>query len=308
MRLRNIVITGATALALVAGGTAAGAAIASSPVSSSGVIDGCYTNAEVNGSHVFVLQDQGTSCPKGTTAIEWNQTGLQGPAGPAGPAGATGATGPAGPPGSAGATGAQGPQGPAGTNGSSVVTSPGTVAGGSCTTGDTDIDLADGEVYTCTAGTWNDTGSSLQGPPGVFPDNTETSAVSIPATSDNLCYPETPPSVIEAIEGGTTANDGAQAWYSLALPAGCSVCAWLDWPAGGQTSDQAQAAVTVLIPGFPSATYQTGPHGEDCPTFTSENPGPSGAYTEYFEVTDTSPSSSPDSGTYSLLLVDENFT
>jgi hypothetical protein len=108
MHARRIIITGATALALVAGGTAAGAAIASGPVSSSGVIDGCYTNAEVNGSHVFVLQDQGTACPKGTTAISWNQTG------PAGPAGATGPTGPAGPKGATGPAGAQGLPGPTG--------------------------------------------------------------------------------------------------------------------------------------------------------------------------------------------------
>jgi hypothetical protein len=92
MHVRRIVITAAAALALVAGGTAAGAAIASGPVSNSGVIDGCYTNAEVNGSHAFVLQDQGTSCPSGTTAIEWNQTGPQGPAGPAGPQGPPAAT------------------------------------------------------------------------------------------------------------------------------------------------------------------------------------------------------------------------
>jgi collagen type VII alpha len=113
MRLRNIVITGATALALVAGGTAAGAAIASSPVSSSGVIDGCYTTAATpGGSHVFVLQNQGTKCPSGTTAISWNQTGPAGPAGPTGATGPAGATGPTGPQGPTGATGAQGQTGP----------------------------------------------------------------------------------------------------------------------------------------------------------------------------------------------------
>ncbi len=103
MRPRGIILSVGAALALVAGGTAAGAAIASSPVSSSGVIDGCYTNAEINGSHVFVLQDQGTTCPKGTTPISWNQTGPQGPAGAPGATGATGPQGPAGPAGPAGA-------------------------------------------------------------------------------------------------------------------------------------------------------------------------------------------------------------
>jgi hypothetical protein len=78
MHIRKIILTVAAALALVAGGTAAGAAIAGGPVSSSGMIDGCWTNAEVNGAHGFVLQDQGTACPKGTTAISWNQTGAAG--------------------------------------------------------------------------------------------------------------------------------------------------------------------------------------------------------------------------------------
>jgi hypothetical protein len=101
MHVRRIVITGATALALVAGGTAAGAAI-TGPVGGDGTIHGCYTSQELNGSHVFVLQDAGTSCPKGTIAISWNQ---QGPAGPTGPPGATGPAGPQGQP---------GPQGPPG--------------------------------------------------------------------------------------------------------------------------------------------------------------------------------------------------
>ena len=84
MKTIRIVITGATALALVAGGTAAGAAITGGPVDGSGVIHGCWTNAAINGTHVFVLQDAGTACPKGTTAISWNQRGPAGPAGLAG--------------------------------------------------------------------------------------------------------------------------------------------------------------------------------------------------------------------------------
>jgi hypothetical protein len=120
----------ALAGALAVGGNAAYGAVASSgPVSSTGVVTACYTNAEVNGSHVVVLQDAGTTCPKGTTAVSWNEQGPAGPvgpagpqgiqgakgaAGPAGPAGATGATGAAGPQGATGATGAQGPAGPPG--------------------------------------------------------------------------------------------------------------------------------------------------------------------------------------------------
>jgi Collagen triple helix repeat (20 copies) len=123
LRISRAVITGAAALALVAGGTAAIAAIASGPVDSSGVIHGCWTNAAVNGTHVFVLQDAGTTCPKGTTAITWNQQGPTGPAGaagpegPPGPAGNDGAQGPAGPAGPTGPQGATGPQGPSGTSG-----------------------------------------------------------------------------------------------------------------------------------------------------------------------------------------------
>jgi hypothetical protein len=92
----KIIIAGATALILAAGAGVATAATMSSPspVDSSGVIHGCWTNAEINGSHFFVLQDAGTSCPKGTTAISWNQQGPAGPTGPAGPAGPTGAAGP----------------------------------------------------------------------------------------------------------------------------------------------------------------------------------------------------------------------
>jgi hypothetical protein len=92
---RKVIIAGATALALIAGASAATAAVVSSgPVDSSGVIHGCYSSVPtVGGSHVFVMQDAGTSCPRGTTAISWNE---QGPAGPAGPAGATGPAGPAG--------------------------------------------------------------------------------------------------------------------------------------------------------------------------------------------------------------------
>jgi hypothetical protein len=114
MKASRIVITGAAALALVAGGTAAGAAIAASPVDGSGVIHGCYTSKAINGSHVIVLQDAGTACPSGTTAVTWNQQGPAGPAGPAGPQGPKGDTGATGPKGDTGATGATGPPGPAG--------------------------------------------------------------------------------------------------------------------------------------------------------------------------------------------------
>jgi hypothetical protein len=88
---RSMLISIAAAMALIAGGTAAGAAIAG-PIDGSGVIHGCWTNAAFNGTHVFVLQDAGTTCPRATTAISWNQQGPAGPVGPAGPAGPAGVT------------------------------------------------------------------------------------------------------------------------------------------------------------------------------------------------------------------------
>jgi hypothetical protein len=92
-RLRTVLIGTGAALALVAGGTAA-YAVTSSPVDGSGAIHGCYYPANAGGSHKIVLQDVGTSCPGGTTAIKWNQ---KGPAGPQGIQGPPGPPGPAGP-------------------------------------------------------------------------------------------------------------------------------------------------------------------------------------------------------------------
>ena len=124
----TILISAGTGLALLAGGTAAGAAIAGGPVDGSGMIHGCYTNKAFNGSHVFVLQDAGTTCPNGTTAVEWNQQGQAGPPGPAGPqgpAGNDGAQGPAGPAGPVGPSTA----GPSGLD--AIVVNAHTPAGGS---------------------------------------------------------------------------------------------------------------------------------------------------------------------------------
>ena len=91
-RLRTVLIGTGAALALVAGGTAA-YAVTTGPIDSSGVIHGCYSAANAGGSHKLVLQNVGTSCPTGTTAIKWNQKGpagqqgIQGPPGPPGPPG-----------------------------------------------------------------------------------------------------------------------------------------------------------------------------------------------------------------------------
>ena len=117
---RMVIIAGATALVLAAGGGAAYAASASIP-DSSGVIHGCFkptSNGSVSPFGVVDTALPGGMCPKGQTALSWNQTGPQGPAGPVGPTGATGLTGPEGPVGPTGATGPAGPStaGPGGLN------------------------------------------------------------------------------------------------------------------------------------------------------------------------------------------------
>jgi Collagen triple helix repeat (20 copies) len=122
---RMVIIAGATALVLAAGGGAAYAASASIP-DSAGVIHGCYKptgNGSVSQLGVIDTALPGGTCPKGQTALSWNQAGPQGPAGatgpagPPGPQGATGAAGATGPQGPAGPAGATGPQGPAGQQG-----------------------------------------------------------------------------------------------------------------------------------------------------------------------------------------------
>jgi hypothetical protein len=104
MKRNRIVMSAAAGLFLVGGGTAIGAVIAA-PVDSAGVVHGCWKNAGANGSHAFAMQDAGTACPRGTTAITWSKTGPAGPAGPAGQPGPAGSTGPAGPRGPAGPSG-----------------------------------------------------------------------------------------------------------------------------------------------------------------------------------------------------------
>lgn len=164
----GLLAAGGLAVALVAvGGTAL--ATTTGPVNGN-VITGCYTNAEVNGSHAVVLQDGGASCPKGTSAITWNQTGPAGPAGaagPQGPAGATGATGATGAAGTSGTNGTDGTNGTNGTNGVSPAVVPFTGSEGNCTSGGEAItDANEATTYVCdgTDGTAGPAG--LAGPAG----------------------------------------------------------------------------------------------------------------------------------------------
>lgn len=157
MNIRGIVITGAAALALVAGGTAAGAVIAG-PIDGSGVVHGCYYKPDNNGSSQVVLQDTSTTCPKNTTPITWNQTGPQGLKGD------TGAIGPQGPQGAKGDTGSQGPPGQDGA-GATVATEP---AGNNCADGGAKITDGSGDTaYACTGATGPQGAAGPQGPAGV---------------------------------------------------------------------------------------------------------------------------------------------
>ena len=94
---RKAVVAGAATLILAIGsGVAAATVMSGGPIDTSGVIHGCWSNHAFRGSHLFVMQDTGMSCPRRTTAISWNAKGPQGPPGPSGPAGPTGPAGPAG--------------------------------------------------------------------------------------------------------------------------------------------------------------------------------------------------------------------
>jgi hypothetical protein len=179
---------------LLAAGTTAGAVIMGGPVDGSGMIHGCWTNAAVHGSHIFVLQDAGTSCPNGTTAIAWNQAGPAGPAGPPGPAGPKGDTGPQGPPGNDGAAGPAGPAGPAGaagSNGNTVLNGTGAPAGSIGDNGDFYIDTTAQVLYgPKSGGTWPAAGVSLVGPPG--PQGPPGTAGGLDAMSGTPCDTGTP--------------------------------------------------------------------------------------------------------------------
>lgn len=135
-RLGLLAAAGAVALVVAVGGTALAAGASSGgPVSSSGVITGCYTAPNKEGSSQLTLQNAGTNCPSGESAVSWSEQGPTGPQGPVGPQGATGPQGPAGP---AGAQGAPGQSGPG-----LVV---GSAAPGACANGGIQIDDAYSDV------------------------------------------------------------------------------------------------------------------------------------------------------------------
>jgi len=102
--------------ATIATAAAVAVAVAAGAIpDSGGVIHGCYLTT-TGLLRVYDSEASGSKkCTSGERALNWNQTGAQGPAGPQGPAGAAGAQGPAGP------TGPAGPQGATGSSGVSHV-------------------------------------------------------------------------------------------------------------------------------------------------------------------------------------------
>ena len=102
------------------------------------------------------------ACPPGSSLISWNSTG------PAGPSGSDGA------------------------NGTNVMTSA-TTPSGLCSSGDSDIELDNGEVWNCASSAWVDSGSAIvgaqgpAGPPGQAGANGTTILSGTgPPPSDNL--------------------------------------------------------------------------------------------------------------------------
>ena len=77
-RLRTVLIGAGAALALVAGGTAAGAAAFAS---SGTVYKGCIEGTSRTMEHVYTRTNP-PPCPTGSLAATWNQVGQQGPSGP----------------------------------------------------------------------------------------------------------------------------------------------------------------------------------------------------------------------------------
>ena len=98
MNRRVIAVAAAISILAIGGATTVFAAV----VTPDGVIQACVSDFSYNGIHGVVLTD--STCPLGTTSLNWNQ---KGPKGDTGASGAAGAQGPAGP------AGAAGPAGPA---------------------------------------------------------------------------------------------------------------------------------------------------------------------------------------------------
>jgi hypothetical protein len=83
---RRLVLAAAGAGVVIALSSGAAYAVSSAVANSNAVIHGCLSKAARNGTRVLVIRQASHSCPKGTTALSWNQRGPAGPA-TAGPQG-----------------------------------------------------------------------------------------------------------------------------------------------------------------------------------------------------------------------------
>jgi hypothetical protein len=279
------IIIGTLVLLLAVGSAVASAA----PWQSNATINGCVDNR----TGLLIIARTGEGCPRGMTEISWNKTGPAGSPGPSGPAGSPGPSGPAG------------TNGAPGTNGASVLTSDGAPTG-SCTTGDTDVDLSSGEVYSCESTTWTDTGHSIQGPAGtngaagangasvVTSEDAPAGSCTTGDTDVDLsngevysCESSAWTDTTYSIEGtagenGTNGADGASVVTSADAPTGscttgdtdidlssgevysCESTAWTDTdhsiqgPAGTNGTDGTDGASVVTSAGVPTGSCTTG--------------------------------------------------
>lgn len=226
----------AVAVTLFGGGAAAGATVVASSPSAGGVIYGCYSNAEVNGSHVFVLQDAGTTCPKGTTAILFNQTGPAGgpgPSGPPGPAGAAGSTGSSGPAGPSGPAGSPGPSGPPGT-----VSSLDGLNGIPCDNGAGTTEVGYGSDGTITL-----TCATASSSPSPSPTPTPSTSPTLTAYPDN-----TAGSAVSLFVGTLECGESISPFTMVSVG---SSAAWFSVTAGG-SSDGCSLSLSLSVNGVPS--------------------------------------------------------
>jgi hypothetical protein len=111
------------------------------------VIQGCYDS----GGNVKVVEV--LPCPRGYSALQWNQQGIQG---------IEGQQGPPGPAGKDGLDGTNGADGEAGEDGVSV-TSEAEPAGANCTTGGSKFTAANGVTYACNGRDGSDGAPGLSG-------------------------------------------------------------------------------------------------------------------------------------------------
>jgi hypothetical protein len=131
MRRRHWVALAAAAALAAMTGTAWGTGTIAAIAGSNGVIVGCYDS----GGNLKIVS--ALPCPKGYTALQWNQ---QGPKGDEGERGIQGVQGPEGP---------EGPEGPAGPAGAGLVGSSCTIPGGADGTVQMAVATSGAILFTC---------------------------------------------------------------------------------------------------------------------------------------------------------------